>query len=236
MVLGGGLIRRGPDLKIELKGVSRSYGRGEAKIFALRYVNLKVREGDYITVTGPSGSGKSTLLYVLGLLEKPSAGSVSYDGKDMTRCSDSKMSSIRLKRIGFVFQQFYLLPNLTAIENVMVPLREAGNRRAGSRKRAMDLLESLSISRRANHLPGRMSGGEQQKVAIARALANDPEMVLADEPTGELDSENTGRIMDIMTGLNRDRGKTLFVVSHDPEVSRRGKRVLKMKDGRIQGS
>ncbi len=223
-------------MKIELKGVSRSYGSGEAKIFALSDVNLKVREGDYVTVTGPSGSGKSTLLYVLGLLEKPSAGSVSYDGKDMSRSSDSKRSSIRLRRIGFVFQQFYLLPNLTALENVMVPLREAGNGRTGSRKRAMELLESLYVSRRANHLPGRMSGGEQQKVAIARALANDPEMVLADEPTGELDSENTGRIMDIMAGLNRDRGKTLFIVSHDPEVSRRGKRVLKMKDGRVQGS
>lgn len=235
MALRVGLHGRDRELKIELKGVSRSYGNGEARVYAIRDIDLRVKEGDFLTVTGPSGSGKSTLLYLIGLLEKPTSGSVSYDGKDMSRSSDSERSAIRLRTIGFVFQQFYLLPNLTAVENVMVPLREAGTGRTPSRKKAMELLERLSISRRANHLPGRMSGGEQQKVAIARALANDPKMILADEPTGELDSENTGRIMDILTALNRDQRKTLLVVSHDPEVSRRGKKVLKMKDGRILG-
>jgi ABC-type lipoprotein export system ATPase subunit len=222
-------------LRVELSRVTRTYGTGGSKLLAIRDIDLRIKDGDFITVTGPSGSGKSTLLYVIGLLEKPTSGTVSYDGKDVSGCSDSFRSRIRLKRIGFVFQQFYLLPNLNAVENVMVPLRESGVGRSASRERAMKLLEQLSIARRAHHLPGRMSGGEQQKVAIARALANDPEMILADEPTGELDCDNTARIMEELAGLNREQGKTLLIVSHDPEVSRRGKRVLKMKDGRIQG-
>lgn len=226
--------RVGDHLNVELREVSRSYGSGEARLDALRGINLRFKDADYVTVTGPSGSGKSTLLYIIGLLEKPSSGSVLYDGRDMARTSDRARSAIRLRRVGFVFQQFYLLPNLTALENVMVPLRESGKGRTAARDRALELLERLALVRRSDHLPGRMSGGEQQKVAIARALANDPEMILADEPTGELDSENTGRIMDILSGLNRDQGKTLFIVSHDPEVSRRGKRALRMRDGRVQ--
>jgi ABC-type lipoprotein export system ATPase subunit len=223
-------------LDVELKGITKTYGKGDARLHALSCLNLRVRSGDMIAVSGPSGSGKSTLLYIIGLLERPSSGTVCYDGEDVSGRSDGARSRIRLHRIGFVFQQFYLLPNLNALENVMVPMREAGLGKAASRAKALELMERVGISRRANHLPGRMSGGEQQKVAIARALGNDPEIVLADEPTGELDAENTARIMDILCGLNRNEGRTVLVVSHDPEVTRRGRRVIRLKDGRLLSS
>jgi len=220
---------------IELRDVCRHYGTGRARIEAVKDVRMKMKQGDLISIVGPSGCGKTTLLYLMGLLERPSSGAVLVEDKDMSRSGDRALSKVRLRRIGFVFQQFYLLPSLTAIENVMVPMREAGLGRSRSRERAETLLKDVGMSDRTGHLPGRMSGGEQQRVAIARALANDPEMILADEPTGELDSENTSVIMDMLTELNRSNGKSLVIVTHDPDVARRGKRVLKMKDGRLTG-
>ncbi|MDG6224836.1 MAG: ABC transporter ATP-binding protein [Candidatus Thermoplasmatota archaeon] len=220
-------------MKVELKRVERSYGSGPALVRALKGVSMRIKEGDSISVMGPSGSGKTTLMYIIGLLEKPSSGDVSIDGRSIKGCSDWYLSKMRLKRIGFVFQQFHLLPNLNAMENVMVPMRESGIGRAKSRKMACELLDSVGILNRAKHLPSRMSGGEQQRTAIARAIANGPEMILADEPTGELDSDSSGVIMDILTEMNRAQGKTLIVVTHDPEVARRSRKIMRMKDGSI---
>lgn len=221
-------------MKVELKRVERSYGSGPALIRALRGVNFRAREGDFISIMGPSGSGKTTLMYIIGLLERPSAGEVLIDGRSLKGRSDWSLSKIRLRRIGFVFQQFYLLPNLNALENVMVPMREAGASRSNAKERAEKLLEEVGVLDRAKHIPSKMSGGEQQRTAIARAIANDPEMILADEPTGELDSESSSRIMDILSDMNKSQGKTVIIVTHDADVARRSRKIMRMKDGLLQ--
>jgi len=220
-------------LRVALSSINMVYGSGSAIVHALRDVTLRIKEGDSISIMGPSGSGKTTLMYVMGLLERPTSGDITVDDNSVAKASDRTLSRLRLKRIGFVFQQFYLLPNLTALENIMLPMRESGIGRARSRERAKDLLSDMGVDNRSGHLPGRMSGGEQQRVAIARALANGPEMILADEPTGELDSENSQVIMGILSDLNKDRGVTIVVVTHDQEVARRSRRVLRMRDGRL---
>jgi putative ABC transport system ATP-binding protein len=227
------LSGEGSRLRAELVKVNVTYRSGEASVHALRDVSTRIKAGDSVSIIGPSGSGKTTLMYVLGLVERPTSGEVLIDGKSHARSSDWALSKIRLRRIGFIFQQFFLLPNLTALENVMLPMRESGLGRVRSRKRAHELLKDVGVDGRSKHLPGRMSGGEQQRVAIARALANDPEMILADEPTGELDSENSLYIMDILTKLNKEKDMALVVVTHDPEVARKGRRTLRMKDGRL---
>lgn len=220
-------------LKIELSGVSKVFKVGADNVRALRKVDLKIKEGEYTSVMGPSGSGKTTLLNIIGLLDRPTRGSVYIDDIETSGLGDGKLSRMRLKRFGFVFQKFYLIPSLNARENVYLPMKEAGFSRSNARKRAEELLERVGVKGRSNHLPHQLSGGEQQRVAIARALANEPDTILADEPTGELDTENSREIMSIFGDLNRDMGKTLIVVTHDPFVSKKAKRVLRMQDGKL---
>lgn len=228
-----GPVSRVESLKIELKKINRSYKMGENTIHALRNIDLTIKEGDFISVTGPSGSGKTTLLNILGVLDKPTSGKILLDGKDISVLSEMSRSKIRLRKYGFIFQQFYLISSLTAFQNVYLPIKEAMGFGSKGKKIAMDLLEKVGMGDRLDHLPSQMSGGEQQRVAIARSLANDPPVILADEPTGELDSENSKIIMDILKDLNKDIGRSIVVVTHDPEVARRTKKSIKMKDGFI---
>ncbi len=218
---------------ITLKKVSKIYNMASGPVKALNDIDLTVKDGEFLTVMGPSGSGKTTLLNIIGALDIPTTGKVLIDNVNITSMGESKRSRIRLEQIGFVFQQFYLLPSLTAIQNVYLPIKEAGGFGPKGRGKARNLLDKMGMLNRKDHLPSQLSGGEQQRVAIARALANDPKMILADEPTGELDSESTRVIIDILRDLNKDMRKTIIVVTHDPEISKRSRRNIRMKDGFI---
>ncbi|MGA1822544.1 MAG: ABC transporter ATP-binding protein [Thermoplasmatota archaeon] len=220
-------------LIIKLKDVRKEYEVGSEVIHALRGVSLKIDNGEFISVMGPSGSGKTTLLNMIGVLDRPTSGKVVIGDDDTSVLSDRTMSKMRLNNFGFVFQQFYLIPTLSALENVYLPMKEAGMSRRDARKRAMELLELVSVEKRWRHLPHQMSGGEQQRIAIARAMANDPDTILADEPTGELDSDNSSAIMNIFKDLNRNLKKSIIIVTHDPEIAKRARKTIKMKDGRI---
>ncbi|MBN1538800.1 MAG: ABC transporter ATP-binding protein [Candidatus Thermoplasmatota archaeon] len=220
-------------MDIELREVSRRFRMGETFVHALSEINLVIKGGEMMSVTGPSGSGKTTLLNIIGTLDRPTSGRLILDGENVTDLSEGRLSKIRLTRFGFIFQQFYLLPTLTAFQNVYLPIRENGGYGPSGKKRARELLGIVGLSHRMKHLPSQLSGGEQQRVAIARALANDPPTILADEPTGELDSENSKIIIDTLRDLNRDTGKTVIMVTHDPEIARRSKRIVRMKDGKI---
>ncbi len=206
---------------------------GDSSVHALKGVDIIVKSGEFLSIMGPSGSGKTTLLNMIGALDRPTSGTVLIGGTDITNMAESGRSRLRLNRFGFIFQQFYLLPALNAFQNVHLPIKESRKFGHGGRKKARELLELVGVSEREKHLPSQMSGGEQQRVAIARALANDPPIILADEPTGELDTENSRHIMDILRDLNKNMGKTIMIVTHDPEVARRSKRTIKMKDGQI---
>src|SRR5262245_44193078 len=202
-------------------------------VHAVRDVTLQIRAGDHVAVRGPSGCGKSTLLHMLGCVDAPSSGTLLFDGHDVSTLSDSKRSALRLKRIGFIFQRFFLLPMLTAAENVELPLSEAGASRSERRQRTKDLLEYVGLSPRADHRPSQLSGGEMQRVAIARALANRPQLLLADEPTGELDEATGAQIASLLDRVNAD-GTALVIVTHDHTLASRAARVLMMRDGRIE--
>ena len=218
---------------IKLENVHKIYKLGKAKVVALRGINLKIESGDYISIMGPSGSGKSTLMNIIGGLDRPTKGRVYIDGRDISRLSDRELAKIRLKKIGFVFQQFNLIPTLTALENVALPMWFAGVNRRKRIKRAKELLRMVGLEGREHHKPKELSGGEQQRVAIARALANNPEVILADEPTGNLDTKTGRKIIEILEKLNKEEGKTLVIVTHDPEIGKRAKRQLKIRDGII---
>ncbi|MEA3559091.1 MAG: ABC transporter ATP-binding protein [Candidatus Thermoplasmatota archaeon] len=220
-------------MDIELKSIHKTYKMGETFVRALRNVGLRIGQGELVAVTGPSGSGKTTLMNMLGILDRPTKGTILINRKPVSELSEGNLSRIRLLNYGFVFQQFYLLPTLTAFENVYLPIKESRKYGSGGKKRAFDLLGEVGMEDRANHLPSQLSGGEQQRVAIARALANDPPVILADEPTGELDTENSKMIIELLRRLNRDLDKTLVSITHDPEVARRAKRSIRMKDGKI---
>ena len=216
-----------------LRGVQRHYLRGPAAVSALRGVDLDVARGEFLCIEGPSGSGKSTLLQLLGALDTPSAGTVQMDGEELGRAGDQVLTGIRSARIGFVFQQFNLIPTLSAAENValaMVPRRASREDRMA---RAGELLTRVGLGHRLDHLPSRLSGGEQQRVAIARALANRPEVIVADEPTGNLDSESAGEVMGLLAELRANDGVTVIVATHDPEVAQRASRHIKLRDGLI---
>ncbi len=220
---------------IELAGVTKIYGgAGPAGVRALRGINLRFRPGQYVSVEGPSGCGKTTLLNLLGLIDTPSEGEVRWDGVNVADGSERERARFRLRSIGFVFQRFYLLPTLTVRENVELPLRPLLRGRAERRARAVELLESVGLSARAGFYPSQLSGGEEQRVAIARALVNSPALLLADEPTGELDSDNAGKVLDLLEALHRERQTTLIVVTHNPEVARRARRHLTLRDGRVE--
>ncbi|MDH4131320.1 MAG: ABC transporter ATP-binding protein [Gemmatimonadota bacterium] len=214
---------------IELR---KDYPMNGETVHALRGVSLEVRRGEYVAIVGPSGSGKSTLLQLLGGLDEPSAGSVLVDGVALAGLDDRTLTRLRLTRLGFVFQRFHLLPVLTAIENVELPLSEAGVSRAERRARALELLGYVGLAERAAHRATQLSGGEMQRVAIARALANRPAVILADEPTGELDAATGRSMLELFRRLNQD-GTTLVVITHDEHLAAEAGRVVHMLDGRI---
>ncbi|MDD5416750.1 MAG: ABC transporter ATP-binding protein [Candidatus Aenigmarchaeota archaeon] len=215
---------------LELIDINKTYKMGEVKLEVLKHVDLKIKKGELVALIGSSGSGKSTLLNILGCLDRPSAGKVYIDGKDTSKLTDDELAIIRGKKIGFIFQFFYLLPNLTALENVELPMMFADKK--DKQKRAKDLMKLVGLEHRMTHYPTQMSGGEQQRVAIARALANEPEIILADEPTGNLDSKNGKEIMNILYKLNK-QGITLLIVTHDKSISGNIDRKVYLKDGEI---
>ena len=219
----------------ELNGVWKTFRQGSVQVHAVEDVHLQVQGGEFLVVAGPSGSGKTTLLQLLGALDRPTQGEVLFEGRDLTRAGDGELAKLRLAAIGFVFQQFNLIPTLTAAQNVEValaPRKLDGGRR---REEARGLLDSVGLGRRADHLPSQLSGGEQQRVAIARALANDPRVLLADEPTGNLDSATGEEIVELLRGLSRDRGQTVVLITHDAEIASRAARVVRLRDGRLDG-
>jgi putative ABC transport system ATP-binding protein len=222
------------DIIVDAQSVGRVFAMPAGPVHAVRDVTLQIRAGDHVAVRGPSGCGKSTLLHMLGCVDAPSSGTLRFDGHDVSTLSDSKRSALRLKRIGFIFQRFFLLPMLTAAENIELPLSEAGASRGDRQTRTKELLDYVGLAARADHRPSQLSGGEMQRVAIARALANTPQLLLADEPTGELDEATGTQIASLLDRVNAD-GTALVIVTHDPTLANRAARVLTMRDGRIDG-
>jgi len=218
---------------VDAQNVSRLFKMPAGPVVAVRDVTLQIREGDHIAIRGPSGCGKSTLLHMLGCVDAPTSGSLLFAGQDVSRLSDAKRSSLRLKQIGFVFQRFFLLPMLTARENVELPLSEAGVGKTERRTRVTELLDYVGLAARADHRPSQLSGGEMQRVAIARALANKPQLLLADEPTGELDVATGEQIAMLLDRVNAD-GTALVIVTHDQALAGRARRLLMMRDGAIE--
>ena len=217
---------------IELKNVQKVYPMGEVSVPALRGISLTIHPGEFVAIMGPSGSGKSTLMHLLGCLDLPSDGVVQLDGKDITKLDEDTLAQIRGQKIGFVFQTFNLIPTLTALENVELPLFFQGVAREQRRARAAELLRKVGLDGRLHHNPAQLSGGERQRVAIARALANDPEIILADEPTGNLDSESGEAILQLLKQLNEE-GRTIILVTHNPEAAAYAHRIVRIKDGRL---
>jgi putative ABC transport system ATP-binding protein len=215
---------------IRLEDVEKTYGSGETAVHALRHVTMTVRRGEFLAIMGPSGSGKSTLMNILGCLDTPTAGRYLFSGEDVSRMSDDNLAGVRNERIGFVFQQFHLLKRLTAWRNVELPLlyRHGG----GRRDRAMRALAMVGLENRVEHLPNELSGGQQQRVAIARALVTDPELLLADEPTGNLDTTSTAEILGILNRLHRE-GRTIVLITHDPDIAATAERVVSIRDGEV---
>jgi putative ABC transport system ATP-binding protein len=214
---------------VRLDGVSRLFPRGQVR--ALRDISFTVEKGDYIAITGPSGSGKSTLLYLSGGLDRPTGGRILFDGAEPRTAAE--WTALRSRRVGFVFQSFHLLAGLTAVENVEIPMFGVVRGGRERRRRAAGLLDRVGLSHRHHHRVSDLSGGESQRVAIARALANSPDLILADEPTGNLDSDNSAQVLSLLEDLHAREGITLVVVTHDPAVSRRARRVVSLLDGRI---
>ncbi len=216
---------------IRLSGIRKRLRSGDGMVEILRGIDLDVDRGESVAVVGPSGSGKSTLLGLIAGLDAPSEGSVHVGDTDLARLDEDGLARLRGERIGFVFQSFHLIPTLTALENVMVPLELAGDAAAESTARA--ILDRVGLARRAGHYPAQLSGGEQQRVALARALARGPEVVLADEPTGNLDAATGRQVIELLLELHRERGTTLVLVTHDPAVAARSSRVVELRDGLI---
>ena len=217
---------------VDAQGVSRVFAMPAGAVTAVREVTLQVAAGDHVAVTGPSGCGKSTLLHMIGVVDAPTSGRLLFDGHDVSALSDRARSLLRLRQIGFVFQRFFLLPMLTAWENIELPQSEAGIPTRQRRDRTRELLEYVGLTERAGHRPSQLSGGEMQRVAIARALANRPRLLLADEPTGELDQSTGDQIAALLDRVNGD-GTALVIVTHDVALAARARRVLAMRDGRI---
>lgn len=216
---------------IELVDVSRTVRSGVGALTILHPLSLTIPRGQSVAITGASGSGKSTLLGLIAGLDAPSSGQIRLDGDNLTTLDEEQLARLRGAKIGIVFQFFHLIPSLTALENVMVPMEIAG--RADARARAQALIDEVGLSGRGHHYPSQLSGGEQQRVALARALANDPPTLLADEPTGNLDSATGQQVIDLLLDVNRRHGRTLILVTHDLELARRADRIIRLKDGRI---
>ena len=217
---------------VEARGVTRTFPMPAGPVVAVRDLSVTIAAGEFVSICGPSGCGKSTLLHILGCVDAPSTGELLVDGRDVSTLGDAARSALRLSKIGFVFQRFFLLPMLTAAENVELPQAEAGVSRAERRSRTRALLDYVGLAHRAHHRPSQLSGGEAQRVAIARALANRPRLLLADEPTGELDQATGQQIVGLFERVHAD-GTTVVVVTHDPAIAARTPRMLSMRDGRI---
>ena len=217
---------------VQLEQVSKVYGEGETAVYALSEISLTVEPGEYCSIMGPSGSGKSTAMNIIGCLDRPTSGSYHLDSQEVARLTDAELAIIRNRKLGFVFQQFHLLPQLTALENVMLPMVYAGVPARDRRDRAAIALERVGLANRLNNRPSQLSGGQQQRVAIARAIVNEPVLLLADEPTGALDSHTTREVLDIFGGLNAS-GMTIVMVTHEPEVARCTGRIVWFRDGQV---
>ncbi len=213
----------------EARALTRQFDGGQ--VHALRGADFSIGEGEFIAITGPSGCGKSTLLQMLGALDRPTSGTLHYRGRSLPDLPDP--STYRSREIGFIFQAFHLLPTFTAVENVQIPMFETDRSTSDRRARAAELLKLVGLGHRLDHFPSKLSGGERQRVAIARSLANDPPVLLADEPTGNLDSENAHAVLDLIVRLQQEQGRTMILVTHDPSIARRATRTLHMKDGRV---
>ncbi len=216
-----------------LKDLNKSYSQNNKKVQALKNVNLEITRGDLISIQGPTGGGKSTLLQMLGGLDQPTSGTISLADDHLEKLSESKLTEMRARKIGFVFQNYNLIPTLTALENVQTALVPQGVSKSDSEKRAMAALESVSLADRASHLPAELSGGQQQRVAIARALVKNPEVILADEPTGNLDEETRDQIIDLLVNLNQQQGITVILVTHDSSVAKRANKSLHIASGLV---
>jgi putative ABC transport system ATP-binding protein len=220
---------------IELREVWKIYEMGAVKVNALRGMTLKVNKDEFIAIMGPSGSGKSTAMNMVGALDIPSKGAIYLDGQDISKLHESDLAQIRGRKIGFIFQSFNLINSLTALENVMLAMMFQGTDETKRKERATQLLTMVGLGGRIHHKPTELSGGEQQRVAIARSLANDPEIVLADEPTGNLDSESGEHIMQVLTDLHKKEKRTIILVTHDKHVASHAEKIYLLKDGRIEG-
>ena len=220
---------------ISLKDVWKTYQMGEVEVTALKDVSLDVNKGDFLAIAGPSGSGKSTMMNLVGCLDQPSQGRVFLDGQDIAKLSESGLAQARGKKIGFIFQQFNLMPTLTALENVRLPLEFQDSDPKEATEKAGKMLELVGLGDRTDHLPNQLSGGQRQRVAIARALAADPEIILADEPTGNLDSKTGKFIMDFLGRIHKEEGRTIIIVTHDPALVQYADKVARIKDGEIVG-
>jgi lipoprotein-releasing system ATP-binding protein len=217
---------------IQAKGLSKIYMDG-VEVRALDNVDLDIKKGEFLSIIGPSGSGKSTLLHMIGILDTPSSGSITIDGKVVTEMSEKDRSRVRNEVLGFIFQYHHLMPDFDALENVMMPLLIGGMKRSEAKKIAAGLLEEVGLGERMDHRPNQLSGGQAQRVAIARALANHPGIVIGDEPTGNLDTKSSDRIYELLRQLNRDRGQTFILVTHDEEMARKTDRIIRIVDGSI---
>ncbi len=218
---------------LALRGVTKSYGDGDASVEVLHGLDLKVEPGEFVAIMGPSGSGKSTLLNILGCLDRPTGGEYLLDGEDVAGFNDDQLSLIRNGRIGFIFQSYNLIAQLTVLENVKVPLLYRPRGRGGGAQRAHELLETVGLSHRLTHRPAQLSGGECQRVAIARALVNDPILILADEPTGNLDSKTGAEVLELLEGLHA-QGRTILLITHDAAVAKRAGRTVRLQDGALK--
>ena len=218
---------------LELKGIYKDYLQGKITVPVLKNVNFSMEEGEYVAIMGPSGSGKSTLMNIIGCLDKPTKGNFFLDGQDMSICSENEMSDIRLKKIGFVFQSFHLLPRQTDLSNVEMPLNYAKVPKKERKERALYALERVGLADRVDFRPNQLSGGQMQRVAIARAIVNRPKLLLADEPTGALDSKSGAQVMELFQSLN-DEGVSVLMITHDAEIAEHAKRVVTIRDGILQ--
>jgi len=220
---------------LHLENVWKTYRMGEVDVSALRGISIEIEKGDFVAIQGPSGSGKSTMMNIVGCLDTPTEGVVYLEGHDITKFTESELSQIRGRKIGFVFQQFNLIPTLTTIENVMLPLEFQDMNTSQAKNRAQQLLDMVGLKERTSHLPSQLSGGEMQRVAIARALAVNPDIILADEPTGNLDSVTGKFIMGILSRIHKAEGKTIIIVTHDINLAHFAEKTVMLKDGKIEG-
>lgn len=223
-------------LILEVRNIEKSYSLGKIQVPALRGISFNVHQGEFLAIFGPSGSGKSTLLHLMGGLDRPEEGEILIDGSNLQDLHDNELAELRLKKIGFVFQFFNLLPRLTALRNVELPLTVAGLPEKEALEKAEEMLKLMGLEARVDHRPSELSGGEQQRMAMARALINDPKIVLADEPTGNLDTKTGWELVELMRKLNKEKGQTFVMITHDPHIAETADHMIHLRDGLIEGT